>query len=88
MSFEEAENLMSVDVTVLAALVTLTALVGASIYLVAKYRRTHAAEIRESLIRQANKHGVASPENLTNQELKAHIHEAKRDRKQGQMKTA
>ncbi|MGP9608273.1 hypothetical protein ACT3TP_05410 [Glutamicibacter sp. AOP38-B1-38] len=79
---------MGIEVTVLTALVTLTVLAGASIYLVAKYRRTHAAKIRESLIRQANKHGVASPESLANQELMARIHEAKRDRKQAQMKTA
>lgn len=46
---------MGIEVTLLTALVTLAVLAGASIYLVAKYRRTHASQIRESLMRQARK---------------------------------
>ncbi|WP_404287061.1 hypothetical protein [Glutamicibacter arilaitensis] len=79
---------MSIDVTVLTALVTLAVLAGASTYLVAKYSRAHAIKIRESLIQRANKHGIVFPEGLSNNELLAQIHEAKRDRKQGQMKAA
>lgn len=79
---------MSIEVTLLTALVTLAVLAGASVYLVAQYRRTHATQIRTSLMRQAAKYAIASPDRLTNKELAVAVHEAKREHKQGQMKTA
>lgn len=79
---------MGIEVTLLTALVTLAVLAGASIYLVAKYRRTHASQIRESLMRQARKYAVAAPDELTNHDLAVAIHDAKRESKQRQMKTA
>lgn len=79
---------MDVEVTLLTALVTLAVLAGASIYLVAKYRRTHASQIRESLMRQARKYAVTAPDELTNHELAAAIHDAKRENKQRQIKAA
>lgn len=72
---------MDIDATVLTAVVTLIVLAIVTVVMVKRYARTHQAEIRQALISKAQKHGVASPEDMSNHDLNLQIRAAKRQRK-------
>lgn len=79
---------MNIEVTILTALVTLVVLAAVSWALVVRYMRLHAESIRESLMTQAHKYEIASPETLNNNDLMHAIRAAKREQKHRRITTA
>ncbi|ALD64890.1 MULTISPECIES: hypothetical protein [Micrococcaceae] len=79
---------MNVETTMLTALVTLAVLAIVTVVMVRKYNRNHHAEIRQGLLKQAHDYDIASPDDMTNNELTVQIRAAKRARKHRNIKTA
>ncbi|WP_159612538.1 hypothetical protein [Glutamicibacter sp. JC586] len=72
---------MNLETSILTAVVTLVILAIVSIMMVIRYKKDHQAEIRQALVNKAFRHGIASPEDLSNHDLSLQIREAKRQRK-------
>ncbi|MGQ3383663.1 hypothetical protein [Glutamicibacter sp. TV12E] len=72
---------MNLETTILTAVVTLIILAIVSVMMVIRYKRDHQAEIRQALVAKARRYGVASPDDLSNQDLSIQIREAKRQQK-------
>lgn len=65
------------DVLVLTALLTILALVIVSAALVVNYRRTHAAQLHQELIRKATRLGVQVDPGLDERQLRLLIKQAR-----------
>jgi len=72
---------MTLETTILTAVVTLIVLAIVSVFMVIRYKKDHQAEIRQALVTKAHRFGVASPEDLSNHDLSIQIREAKRQQK-------
>lgn len=84
----EVEKIMTLETTILTAVVTLIVLAIVSVFMVIRYKNDHQAEIRQALVAKAYRYGVASPEDLSNHDLGIQIREAKRQQKNNDLKTA
>lgn len=72
---------MNLETSILTAVITLVVLAIISVMMVVRYKKDYQAEIRQALMNKAYRHGIASPEDLSNHDLLMQIRDAKRQRK-------